>query len=123
MAFVGADTRTGETGFATTGQGEIDPVPIAAGLATLVGVYLWLLVPYIAAGDGIFDSTGHVFGRDFINIWTAGRLGLEDKLAIIYDRWAYSLQKNAYIGRAFPRHHWSYPPTFLHFALPFGSLP
>src|SRR3546814_20815319 len=87
MAFVGADTRTGGTGLATTGQGEIGPVPIAAGLATLVGVYLWLLVPYIAAGEGIFASPGALFGPHFIHIWTAGPQGLRCKLDTLLVRW------------------------------------
>ena len=102
------------------------PVPIAAiaaTLAALVSVYLFFLVPYLQAGTGIFDATGHAFGRDFANIWTAGRLGVDGQTHLIYDLPLYHLVQDTYFGVDYPLHAWSYPPAFLPFVLPFGTMP
>lgn len=95
----------------------------AVTLFILGAIYLCFLVPYLQAGDGIFDSTGHAFGRDFANIWTAGRLGVDGQTHLIYDLRLYNVVQDTYFGTDYPRHAWSYPPTFLPFVLPFGAMP
>lgn len=99
------------------------PLLGAVTLALLATVYLFFLVPYVAAGEGIFDATGHAFGRDFANIWTAGRLGWDGLTDIVYSLPAYHVAQDVYFGADYPKHAWSYPPTFLPFTLPFGAMP
>jgi hypothetical protein len=104
------------------GAAPVQTVAIAATLAALVSIYLFFLVPYLQAGSGIFDATGHAFGRDFANIWTAGRLGVDGQTHLIYDLRLYHVVQDTYFGVDYPLHAWSYPPAFLPFVLPFGTM-
>lgn len=63
-----------------------------------------------------------VWGRDFINLWTAGRLLLEGKRTLLYDVPAYHAYQVALFG-SIDVHNYSYPPLALPLALPFGLLP
>lgn len=67
-------------------------------------------------------SFGAYWGRDFINVWSAGRLLIEDRLAILYDMPAYHLWQVAQFG-PIGVHNFSYPPLVLPLMLPFGALP
>ena len=84
------------------GAAPVQTVAIAATLAALVSIYLFFLVPYLQAGSGIFDATGHAFGRDFANIWTAGRLGVDGQTHLIYDLRLYHVVQDTYFGVDYP---------------------
>ena len=97
---------------------------------------LWLVVTLIAlaigvaqivrplsGADGLIDATGHMIGRDFVNVWTAGRLVLEGRLDILPDISAYQAAQRALVGESLAPHVWSYPPVLLPFTVPFGALP
>ena len=116
------DMRSIAVGSPTNGR-ALATAAAAATLLILAGIYLAFLIPYLQAGSGIFDATGHAFGRDFANIWTAGRLGIDGQTALIYNRPLYHLVQDTYFGVDYPLHAWSYPPTFLPFVLPFGAMP
>jgi hypothetical protein len=62
------------------------------------------------------------WGRDFINVWSAGRLLIEGRLTILYDLPAYHAWQVAHFG-AIGQHNFSYPPLVLPLMLPFGALP
>lgn len=67
-------------------------------------------------------ATGAFWGRDFINVWTAGRLLLEGRLSLLYDMAAYHTWQVAQFGEI-GVHNFSYPPLVLPLMLPFGALP
>jgi alpha-1,2-mannosyltransferase len=66
---------------------------------------------------------GHAYwGRDFVNVWTAGRLVLDGHLAGLYNLPAYEAQQRALFGAIGP-HNYSYPPLALPLTLPFAAMP
>jgi len=73
--------------------------------------------------NGIFDQTGHVIGRDFANQWTAGRLHIAGRVDEVFDPTAFQAAQAELFGRPLPQHFWSYPPTALFVAVPFGLFP
>jgi len=70
-----------------------------------------------------FDRTGHILGRDFINYWTASILFHSDRLAEVFDLGLFHEMQQQLMGRDYPFHLWSYPPTALFVVLPLGGLP
>lgn len=72
--------------------------------------------------DGLVDGNGYMLGRDFVNVWTAGRLTLEGRADLLYDIDAYQATYHALLGHDLPFHNWSYPPLFLPFTIPFGAI-
>src|SRR5262245_41693373 len=89
----------------------------------LVAVFLLAACWYVAASDGIVDPSGrHAIGRDFINLWTAGRLALDGKAATVFDVDGFHVVQEAMVGREFPLHLWSYPPHFLLMVAPLGLI-
>ena len=89
----------------------------------LVVVFLLAACWYVAASDGIVDPSGrHAIGRDFINLWTAGRLVLDGRAATVFDVDGFHAVQESIVGREFPLHLWSYPPHFLLMVAPLGLL-
>ncbi|UUL81800.1 glycosyltransferase family 87 protein [Sphingomonas qomolangmaensis] len=72
--------------------------------------------------DGGMVSPGAYWGRDFVNVWTAGRLLIEGRLELLYDLAGYHRFQLEQFGRI-GQHNYSYPPLALPLALPFGLLP
>ena len=66
--------------------------------------------------------SGHVWGRDFVNVWTGGHLVLEGRSDMIYGLRDYVAYQRELVGPIRP-HYYSYPPTTLFLAAPFGLLP
>jgi alpha-1,2-mannosyltransferase len=67
---------------------------------------------------------GHaIWGRDFANVWTSGRLALEGRLDLLYDLEAYSAYQNGLFEGALRAHNYSYPPATLLYTWAFGLLP
>lgn len=62
-------------------------------------------------------------GRDFVNLWSAGRLVLGGQTAILYDPAAYGAWQSAAIGHGIAHHNYSYPPLTLIYAPLLGALP
>lgn len=83
---------------------------------------LGLFVRDILAFDHGIVATHSYWGRDFVNVWTAGRLLIEGQLTILYDLPAYHAWQVAQFG-PLGQHNFSYPPLVLPLMLPFGALP
>src|SRR3984957_8602847 len=58
--------------------------------------------------------------QDGLNIWTGAHMALSGQLATLFDPWAYGDWFHAHFGGDL--HTWSYPPSYLLVALPFGLL-
>lgn len=96
------------------------PGPLVWVLANLVVLAL-LAIDVRASRDGIVGN-GAYWGRDFVNLWTAGRLVLADRTDILYDLASYGRFQRALFG-PIADHNFSYSPVNLLLAAPFGLLP
>nr|WP_294169318.1 glycosyltransferase family 87 protein [uncultured Sphingomonas sp.] len=89
---------------------------------------LGALVPLtLFFGDWRLFDRGHVagggyWGRDFVNLWTAGQLIRAGELRIIYDIPAYQAFQAGLFGPLDP-HNYSYPPVTFPVAALFSFLP
>lgn len=73
--------------------------------------------------DGIHLTQSHlIVGRDFLNVWTGGQLVLSDSLNILYDYQRYMEWQSLRFG-PLDAYNYSYPPSSLFLAAPFGTLP
>ena len=68
------------------------------------------------------DGKLHVVGRDFLNFWMYGRAAFEAHPERYYDLWTYFAATDAITGPGYPQQLWSYPPTLMLLAAPFGLL-
>lgn len=93
---------------------------LGLGLAVAYGFAAY---PYYAGASGLFDSTDHPIGRDFVNIWTASVLSLDGQALEIFDVGTFHAHQERLLGRTFPIHNWSYPPHTLLYVLPLGLVP
>lgn len=86
----------------------------------LATAYLWLLHP-----QGAFprDGSGQVVGRDFLNWWLYGKAAFRAQPGLWYDTVAYQQAVAGLLGPGYPGVNWSYPPTVMLAAAPFGLLP
>ena len=66
---------------------------------------------YAFAHEGWQAGPGALLGRDFVNLFTAGHLLLEGKLAIIYDLGAYQAYQREMFAGAVLAHNYSYSPV------------
>jgi alpha-1,2-mannosyltransferase len=64
-----------------------------------------------------------IWGRDFANVWTSGRLALEGRLDLLYDLKGYSAYQAELFDGALRAHNYSYPPATLLYTWAFGLLP
>ena len=69
------------------------------------------------------DSTGLVVGRDFLNFWMYGRAAALPDPQRFYDPLVYSRELFALLWPDYPEQNFSYPPTIMLLAAPFGRLP
>jgi alpha-1,2-mannosyltransferase len=72
---------------------------------------------------GISINGSAIWGRDFANVWSAGRLAIEGQTAILYDMKAYQAWQDAAFGWGINDHNYSYPPLTLLYAPLFGAMP
>lgn len=63
-----------------------------------------------------------IFGRDFANVFSSGRLVIEGKEAIIYDVEAYRAWQTAYFGSGIRLYNYSYSPITLLYTPIFGLI-
>ena len=68
------------------------------------------------------DGTTLVVGRDFLNFWMYGRAAPTADPSLFYDVAEYHRALAAILGPNYPGQNWSYPPSILFFAAPFGQL-
>lgn len=68
------------------------------------------------------DFTKLVVGRDFLNFWMYGRAAFESDPARYYDPHVYSGVLQSFLGSDYPSQTWSYPPSLMLVAAPFGLL-
>jgi hypothetical protein len=68
------------------------------------------------------DATGLAIGRDFFNFWMAGHAAHAPDPGRYYDLEAYNRALADVIGHGYPPQTWSYPPSQLLIAAPFGGL-
>jgi len=68
------------------------------------------------------DGTTLVIGRDFLNFWMYGRAALTPDPSRFYDLQTYNHELAALLGENYPWQNWSYPPSIMLLAAPFGRL-
>ena len=68
------------------------------------------------------DATSLVVGRDFLNFWMYGRAAWLPDPSRYYDPHIYNVLLTSFIGPAYPGQNWSYPPSIMLVAAPFGRL-
>jgi len=91
----------------------------AFALVATAGVYLYKLDwqwPFPRDGSTL------VVGRDFLNFWMYGRAAVLENPAQWYDPAAYNNALTALLGPNYPGQNWSYPPSVMLIAAPFGFL-
>jgi hypothetical protein len=84
------------------------------------------LVAYVATIDGSGaiprDGTTLAVGRDFLNLWMYGCAAVTADPGQFYDLAAYRGALHSLLGMEFPGQNWSYPPSVMLLAAPFGQL-
>jgi len=68
------------------------------------------------------DGSTLVVGRDFLNFWMYGRAAVLPDPGHWYDPVAYARALAAFVGPDYPGQNWSYPPTVMLLAAPFGQI-
>ncbi|MGO9004493.1 MAG: glycosyltransferase family 87 protein [Beijerinckiaceae bacterium] len=68
------------------------------------------------------DAAGYVLGRDFLNTWFFGKAAFLPDPGRFYDHDVYVRWINDVVPQDICVHVWSYPPSFLLMAAPFGLL-
>jgi hypothetical protein len=87
--------------------------------AAALGIYLYGL----HAGQSIpRDGSSLVVGRDFLNFWMYGHAAARPDPGAWYDAVTYQHALAALLGPGYPGQNWSYPPTVMLIAAPFGQL-
>ena len=69
------------------------------------------------------DATTLVVGRDFLNFWMAGHAAWGPDPARFYDLVTYQAAMGPIVGAGYNGQVWSYPPSVMLVAAPFGRLP
>lgn len=88
-------------------------------VAVAAGGYLYTMS---WSGDFPRDGTSLVVGRDFLNFWMYGRAAPTADPSRFYDVAEYNHALAALLGANYPGQNWSYPPSILFVAAPFGQL-
>src|SRR5690606_25275570 len=68
------------------------------------------------------DGTSLVIGRDFLNFWMYGRAAFTADPSRFYDAQLYNAELRAILGGAYLGQNWSYPPSIMLLAAPFGQF-
>lgn len=84
----------------------------------MAAVYLWLLHPATFIPR---DPSGLVVGRDFLNLWMYGKAAWSADPGRWYDFSVYQQELGRLLGDGYPGQNWSYPPSIMLLAAPFGQ--
>jgi hypothetical protein len=95
----------------------------ALGALAFAGTALAYLVTIAWVAPIPRDSTGLVVGRDFLNFWMYGRAAALPDPQRFYDPLVYTRELTALLWPDYPEQNFSYPPTIMLIAAPFGRLP
>src|ERR1041384_2800114 len=87
--------------------------------AAALGAYLYVLDWRAAIPR---DGSSLVIGRDFLNMWMYGRAAALDDPGKWYDAALYQRALAEFLGANYPGQNWSYPPSVMLIAAPFGQL-
>jgi hypothetical protein len=87
--------------------------------ALIAIVYVWK-ISWVAPIPR--DATTLVIGRDFLNFWMYGRAAWLPNPGRFYDPQLYNEALAALLGPGYPGQNWSYPPSIMLLAAPFGRL-
>jgi hypothetical protein len=68
------------------------------------------------------DGSTLVVGRDFLNFWMYGRAAWLPDPGRWYDVTLYQHELAALLGDGYPGQNWSYPPSVMLLAAPFGAI-
>ncbi len=68
------------------------------------------------------DGSTLVVGRDFLNVWMYGVASSLPNPGQWYDAQIYQRALAGFLGDGYPGQNWSYPPSLLLLAAPFGKL-
>jgi hypothetical protein len=68
------------------------------------------------------DSSTLAMGRDFLNFWMYGRAAWLPEPGRFYDPALYNAELFAMLGNDYPGQNWSYPPSNMLLAAPFGLV-
>lgn len=86
----------------------------------LSSLYIAIDIILVLRNPGLSLGTGAMFGRDFANVATGGRLVLSGALDIIYDIAAYRNYQELIWDGAVINHNYSYPPVSFLYTWIFG---
>lgn len=100
-------------------------------LWTLAWIFAFILIALLFAQDILATRFtpwpsirgAAIWGRDFANVYSSGRLVLEGRLDLIYDLKGYSAWQGAFFQGALSDHNYSYPPPTLLYTWAFALLP
>jgi hypothetical protein len=96
---------------------------VVLGALAFAGIGLAYLVTISWVAPIPRDSTGLVVGRDFLNFWMYGRAAALPDPQRFYDPLVYGRELSALLWPDYPGQNFSYPPTLMLIAAPFGRLP
>ncbi|QXT34749.1 DUF2029 domain-containing protein [Sphingomonas sanguinis] len=99
---------------------SIMPSPVIWVFGSLI-VMMLFLGDWQASDHGIIGRTD-LWGRDFANVWTGGKLALNGRLDILYDVDRYRAFEHGLYG-TIGNHNYSYPPIALFLDIPFALMP
>ncbi|HKU54955.1 MAG TPA: glycosyltransferase family 87 protein [Rhizomicrobium sp.] len=87
--------------------------------AAILAVYVFLLQGGVPIPR---DGSGLVVGRDFLNFWMYGHAAFSAEPGRWYDLAAYHKALASLLGPGYPGQNWSYPPSIMLLAAPFGLM-
>lgn len=102
-------------------QGNVRLLTITSGIfVALTAIVYALKIEWVAPIPR--DATTLVVGRDFLNFWMYGHAAWGPDPGQFYDPSAYNAVLTALLGPDYPGQNWSYPPSVMLVAAPFGRL-
>ncbi len=106
-------------------QAMIAYFPILVWLIGFALSALLFIKDYLSAqhSRGLSINGSAIWGRDFVNVFTSGRLVIEGRLADVYDKSAYHAWQTNQFGGGIRDHMYSYPPVTLLYTPAFGVIP
>lgn len=96
------------------------PSPVIWMAGSLIVLMLYI-IDVRSLQHGIIGLS-EMWGRDFANVWTGGKLALSGQLNLLYDVARYRSAEHALYGTV-GVHNYSYPPLALFLDIPFALLP